>query len=92
MAIYFKTIVGGIVNCDFIESIYLTTSFREKDYEIRALATGNDSSTYLLYHTKDKKDAEDKLNEIVNILEENGNKIFDLAPTGESEDNEQTVD
>jgi hypothetical protein len=89
MAIYFKTIYGNLVNCDFIESIYLDDT-KEKDYKIKAYPVGDpDCSGYVLYRTTNKKDAEDKLNEIINFLEKNGNKIIDLTPEEESEDDEQ---
>lgn len=89
MAIYFKTIYGDIINGDFVVGICLETITNKMgEYEIRACLSGDDYASYLLYHTKDKKDAEGKFNEIINILEENGNKVIDLTHEEEGEDNE----
>lgn len=84
MAIFFKTIYGDIINGDFVVGFFLDT-ITKGEYEIKAFLSGGDLESYILYHTKDKKDAENKLNEIINILEENENKVIDLTPKEEIE-------
>lgn len=86
MAIYFKTIYGYIINSDFIEGIFLeTVPNKMGEYEIKAFTAGDDYSAYILYYTKDKKKAENKLNKLISILKKNKNIIIDLTPGEENE-------